>query len=719
MRGQSPRGKLALRLQERSNNTNTNNFPPRALGTEVMLTEFFLVKEQDSGPSESMRYKRGKIGDMSGEFFADDETSGGPMDFHSTFVELSHHRDYGPSETADQVDRRRPRGDDIVGRPLEAKEVKNETDVRNGTDTKRSGGANAISEPIGLSPSQMVSEKDSGRLAVRDLTAKEQMAAADQANRGQIHKSKTLKGDTLAILEPKRETASAEKGNTKPVSISSQAYPAKGAFGLASHTVREANIMATGSSMTVDGQTTGVKGKSKVYDLKTAMPFEESGTVRRDDGQPGKNIGKSQVNDLRMAMAGAKDKATETPASESVSFKRIEAPITADTAKSKLLNLKMVMAGAKDKGSLRSVSESGASRKMDSQATTAVGKDDVGFSREIQDSQRVRLSDQGIEKAWLKSHFSEALAREGGLTLKGTFSASGKEKSQKHSAGTSKEGSASTGMTSKSSQSGMTFNMGVGEARETGENRHVKKTSRIDLNRDGRKKQDASKVGLEEKTGETTRGKGKEENASAKSATRVSTSISEQSFDRTALKSDTIISDNSPFTSSSASSSTKTPVNVPHFAETEVVRRSFQENGVRELVEKAALNLKNGQQEFRIELKPEFLGQVKVQVSTENHQVTIKILTELPLAKEMIENNLYQLKAELQGQGLEIGKCEVYLSQGSDKNGVGHGFSESKEMKRGPGQKGASKSVSSTPDRENEDWARNQRSGNGAINLFA
>jgi flagellar hook-length control protein FliK len=113
------------------------------------------------------------------------------------------------------------------------------------------------------------------------------------------------------------------------------------------------------------------------------------------------------------------------------------------------------------------------------------------------------------------------------------------------------------------------------------------------------------------------------------------------------------------------------------------------------------------------------LGHVKVQVSTENHQVTIKILTELPVAKEMIENNLHQLKAELQGQGLEIDKFEVSLSQGSDKNGVERGFTGSKKMKRGFGHKGDSKTISSTPDVEREDLARNQLSGNGAINLFA
>jgi flagellar hook-length control protein FliK len=650
-----------------------------------MLTEFFLVKEQDSGPSESMRYKKGKIGDMRGEFVTDDETSKGPLDFRSTFVEVSHHRETGSSIAADKVDPRGPQRNDIVDRPMDAKD---ETGTRNGPDTKRSDGENAISALVGLNSSQMVSEKDSGKLAVKDLRAKDQMTAPGQANRGQIFKSKTLKGDSLAILEPKRDAASAERGNTKSTLIFSQAYPAKGISGLAQHTVGEANITATASSMSVDGQASADTGKSKVQVLKTAMgaarekgvaiPGEGSGTVRRGDGRTGGDTGKSQVHDLKTVMSWGNEKRTAMPAEGSMSVK-----------------------------------------KGDGQISVEPGKSDGAASRGAYGSHGVRVSDQGIEKAWLKSHFSEALALKGGLALKGEFSASEKERPEKHSAGTSKKGSASTGMTSKLSQNGLRSNMGVGEPRETGESHHGKKTFRVDLNRDGRGKADASKVGFEEQTGETTRSKIKEENASAKLATRVSTIISEQGFDRTALKSETTISDNTPFSSSSTSSSTKTPGNISRFAETEMVRRSFQENGVRQLVEKAALNLKNGRQEFRIELKPESLGHVKVQVSTENHQVTIKILTELPVAKEMIENNLHQLKAELQGQGLEIDKFEVSLSQGSDKNGVEHGFTGSKKMKRGFGHKGDSKTISSTPDVEREDLARNQLSGNGAINLFA
>ncbi|MFO7598326.1 MAG: hypothetical protein R6X27_00780, partial [Candidatus Desulfacyla sp.] len=108
----------------------------------MMLTEFFLVKDQDAAPSEGVRPKKGKMGNIPGEFNTDDETSKGPMDFHSTFMEVSRHGDVGSSAVGDQVDRRTPQGDDMVDRPFTSK---NETDTREGTDPVRTDEKNTIS----------------------------------------------------------------------------------------------------------------------------------------------------------------------------------------------------------------------------------------------------------------------------------------------------------------------------------------------------------------------------------------------------------------------------------------------------------------------------------------------------------------------------------------------------------------------------------------------
>ncbi len=86
-----------------------------------------------------------------------------------------------------------------------------------------------------------------------------------------------------------------------------------------------------------------------------------------------------------------------------------------------------------------------------------------------------------------------------------------------------------------------------------------------------------------------------------------------------------------------------------------------------QIVRRAAIHLRNGQQEARIDLKPDFLGHVRLQIISENHQVTVKILAEHGFVKDMIENNLHQLKADLQQQGLEVDKVEVSVSQDSEE----------------------------------------------------
>jgi hypothetical protein len=88
-----------------------------------------------------------------------------------------------------------------------------------------------------------------------------------------------------------------------------------------------------------------------------------------------------------------------------------------------------------------------------------------------------------------------------------------------------------------------------------------------------------------------------------------------------------------------------------------------------QIVRRAAIHLRNGQQEARIDLKPDFLGHLRMQVISENHQVTVKILAEHGFVKDMIENNLHQLKADLQQQGLEVDKVEVSVSHDSEDGG--------------------------------------------------
>jgi flagellar hook-length control protein FliK len=60
-----------------------------------------------------------------------------------------------------------------------------------------------------------------------------------------------------------------------------------------------------------------------------------------------------------------------------------------------------------------------------------------------------------------------------------------------------------------------------------------------------------------------------------------------------------------------------------------------------------------------------------MQIITESQQVTVRILTEYPMVKELIENNLQQLKSELQNHGLEIDELDVSVEDDADQHVAG------------------------------------------------
>jgi flagellar hook-length control protein FliK len=84
-----------------------------------------------------------------------------------------------------------------------------------------------------------------------------------------------------------------------------------------------------------------------------------------------------------------------------------------------------------------------------------------------------------------------------------------------------------------------------------------------------------------------------------------------------------------------------------------------REEVVQQIVDSARLRLGSGQSEMRIQLKPEHLGRVQLNIATEQQQVVVKVVADLPMVKELLESNLHHLRTELQGQGLEIHKFDV------------------------------------------------------------
>jgi flagellar hook-length control protein FliK len=85
-----------------------------------------------------------------------------------------------------------------------------------------------------------------------------------------------------------------------------------------------------------------------------------------------------------------------------------------------------------------------------------------------------------------------------------------------------------------------------------------------------------------------------------------------------------------------------------------------------QIVDKAVFRLRNGQSEVRIDLKPDSLGHVRLQIVTENHQVTLRIMAESHAAKNLIDSGIGQLKADLQAQGLRVDELEVSVANEFD-----------------------------------------------------
>lgn len=83
---------------------------------------------------------------------------------------------------------------------------------------------------------------------------------------------------------------------------------------------------------------------------------------------------------------------------------------------------------------------------------------------------------------------------------------------------------------------------------------------------------------------------------------------------------------------------------------------------IRQIVQRMSLQTNGAQSKMVIRLKPEFLGNVHLHVLTENHQVTVRMMADSILVKDIVEQNLPHLRAELQHHGLEIQKFDVFVA---------------------------------------------------------
>jgi flagellar hook-length control protein FliK len=136
-----------------------------------------------------------------------------------------------------------------------------------------------------------------------------------------------------------------------------------------------------------------------------------------------------------------------------------------------------------------------------------------------------------------------------------------------------------------------------------------------------------------------------------------------------------------------------------------------------QIVQRAAVQLKNDQGEINIDLKPDFLGRVRMQILTENQQVTVRIVTELATVRDMLETGLNQLKSELQNQGLQVERLEVAVADDQRKRGWQQANSAPARKTAGGGAVAAMES-SEIEERSASIYYRQRSRGAAGIDMF-
>jgi flagellar hook-length control protein FliK len=95
--------------------------------------------------------------------------------------------------------------------------------------------------------------------------------------------------------------------------------------------------------------------------------------------------------------------------------------------------------------------------------------------------------------------------------------------------------------------------------------------------------------------------------------------------------------------------------------------KTFQTTVMDQIVDKAAMRSIHGRSEIQIRLKPEFLGHVQMNIAADKEQLVVRIMTDQPMVKEIIETHLHQLRTELQNQGLTIDRFDVMVNPDADQ----------------------------------------------------
>ncbi len=89
-------------------------------------------------------------------------------------------------------------------------------------------------------------------------------------------------------------------------------------------------------------------------------------------------------------------------------------------------------------------------------------------------------------------------------------------------------------------------------------------------------------------------------------------------------------------------------------------------------------NGQSGSTEAKFSLYPEHLGHIEIKIHSQQGQISAQILTDTPIAKEVLEGQLQHLRAALQQSGLHVQKLDIVQQSpvAADPNQAGLSFSQ-------------------------------------------
>jgi flagellar hook-length control protein FliK len=148
--------------------------------------------------------------------------------------------------------------------------------------------------------------------------------------------------------------------------------------------------------------------------------------------------------------------------------------------------------------------------------------------------------------------------------------------------------------------------------------------------------------------------------------------------------------------------------------------KTFQTAVMDQIVDKAAIRSIHGRSEIQIRLKPEFLGNVQMNIAADKDQLVVRIMTDRPMVKEIIETHLHQLRAELLNQGLTIDKFEVMVNPDANQQHSRDQFAQM--FKHHFSQNGRQQTHGKDPEglnREGGNDSDDDRSNRDGVNYFA